>query len=170
MIKEKERTIMIFPKFSNMAEIDAIRQKYDPLANLVKPHITLMFPFKSNWTTDKVFELVYHSVSGISPFELELHGFSTEKSEFGNYLFLNITKGMKPIKEIHQRLYKGKSKFSYHPHMTVGNLKTSEQLNVAYEDVRNCDEIFSTVVDTVSVEVIGEQGESIIELEQKLVK
>ena len=40
-----ERTIMIFPKFSNMEIIDRIRRNYDPLADLVRPHITLVFPF-----------------------------------------------------------------------------------------------------------------------------
>ena len=44
----RKRTIMIFPKFSNQEIIDEIRKKYDPLYNLVKPHITLVFPFKSD--------------------------------------------------------------------------------------------------------------------------
>ena len=43
-----ERTIMIFPKFSNMEIIDRIRRNYDPLADLVRPHITLVFPFHSD--------------------------------------------------------------------------------------------------------------------------
>lgn len=33
------RTIMIFPDFENIEEIDKIRNKYDPLAKLVRPHI-----------------------------------------------------------------------------------------------------------------------------------
>ena len=41
------RTIMIFPEFENMEIIDNIRKKYDPLAELVRPHITLVFPFES---------------------------------------------------------------------------------------------------------------------------
>ncbi len=169
MVEEKERTIMIFPKLSNMAVIDEIRQKYDPLADLVRPHITLMFPFKSAMTIDEIHKLVLQAVSGIAPFELELNGFSTEISKFGNYLFLNVAKGTEQITELHQRLYKGKNKFPYHPHITVGSLKTPEQLDAAFEDVKDCKEVFSTLVDTVSVEIIGGQGESIIELEQKLV-
>lgn len=39
---------MIFPKFENIKIIDEIRDKYDPLANHVRPHITLVFPFESN--------------------------------------------------------------------------------------------------------------------------
>ena len=48
----KERTIMIFPQFDNIERIDGIRRKYDPLSNLVRPHITLVFPFKSEITTE----------------------------------------------------------------------------------------------------------------------
>ena len=41
-----KRDILIFPKFDNMNIIDKIRNKYDRLATLVRPHITLAFPFK----------------------------------------------------------------------------------------------------------------------------
>ena len=40
------RTIMIFPEFDNIDIIDEIRAKYDPLAKLVRPHITIVFPFE----------------------------------------------------------------------------------------------------------------------------
>lgn len=44
----KKRCIMIFPQFKNINIIDEIREKYDPLSNNVRPHITLVFPFESN--------------------------------------------------------------------------------------------------------------------------
>lgn len=43
-----ERCIMIFPEFENMSVINGIRDKYDPLAKYVRPHITLVFPFQSD--------------------------------------------------------------------------------------------------------------------------
>lgn len=42
---------MIFPQFKNVNIIDDIRKKYDPLANHVRPHITLVFTFESNLTS-----------------------------------------------------------------------------------------------------------------------
>ena len=36
-----KRDILIFPKFDNMDIINEVRNKYDRLANLVNPHITL---------------------------------------------------------------------------------------------------------------------------------
>lgn len=161
----KERTIMIFPKFNNIEKIDKIRSKYDPLSDLVRPHITLMFPFKSEITSEKLSERIIKSVAGISPFEIKLGGFSTQQDRFGNYLFLNVINGTEQLKTLNWNLYNGKLPFPYNPHMTVGKFKTVEQLENAYMDVQKYTEIFTTVVDTVSVEEIGEHGESIIELE-----
>ncbi len=42
------RTVMIFPEFENMYVIDPVRNRYDPLAKLVRPHITIVFPFESD--------------------------------------------------------------------------------------------------------------------------
>ncbi len=42
---------MIFPQFKNVNIIDDIRKKYDPLANNVRPYITLVFTFESNLTS-----------------------------------------------------------------------------------------------------------------------
>lgn len=47
---------MIFPQFNNIEIINEIRHRYDPLANLLRPHITLVFPFESDMTNDEVEE------------------------------------------------------------------------------------------------------------------
>lgn len=164
----KERTIMIFPQFDNIEKIDEIRRKYDPLSNLVRPHITLVFPFKSEITTKVLSDHIKKAVEGISPFKIELGGFSTQKDKFGNYLFLNVKIGAKYLKKLNLNLYNGKPPFPYYPHMTVGKFENIEQLENAYNDVKNYTELFTTVVDTVSVEEIGEHGESIIEIEIEL--
>ncbi|MGN0180868.1 MAG: 2'-5' RNA ligase family protein [Candidatus Ornithomonoglobus sp.] len=112
----KERTIMIFPKFDNTEKIDEIRSKYDPLSDLVRPHITLVFPFKSETSTERLSEQIKNAVKGISPFEIKLTGFSTEQSKFGNYLFLNVKNGAEHLKKLNQNLYGDKQRFTYNPH------------------------------------------------------
>ena len=70
------RTIMIFPEFENIDVINDIREKYDPLADLVLPHITLVFPFDSELTNE---ELKFHlkkCLNNIKPFKVKLEGFS----------------------------------------------------------------------------------------------
>ncbi len=161
----EERTIMIFPQFENIDIIDEMRRKYDPLSNLVCPHITLVFPFKSEITTEALSDQIKKAVKGITPFEIELRGFSIQQDKFGNYLFLNVKRGVEHLKKLNLNLYEGTPPFSYYPHMTVGKFENTDQLENAHNDIKDCTETFTTVVDTVSVEEIGEHGESIIEIE-----
>lgn len=56
----------------------------------------------------------------------------------------------------------------YKPHMTVGKLPTVEALNAAYEEVKEINSDFKTVVNKISVEMIGEAEESIIVIEHEL--
>ena len=81
---------MIFPQFENIEIINDIRDRFDPLADLVRPHITLVFPFESGMTNDEVTERLTSSLKDISPFELVLRGFSKTDD---NYLFLDTEKG-----------------------------------------------------------------------------
>ena len=56
----------------------------------------------------------------------------------------------------------------YMPHMTVGKLPTIDPLNIAYKKVKEINKEFKTIVNKISVEMIGENEESIIIIEQKL--
>lgn len=167
------RTIMIFPEFENIDVINDIRKKYDPLADLVLPHITLVFPFDSELTNEELNLHLKECLSDIQPFKMELEGFSKQINNYGNYLLLNVVQGIDEIKNIHDRLYKGRLKqfdagYDYVPHMTVGNLSSIDLLNKAFDDVNKCNDIFSTVVKKISVEMIGDHEESIIIIEHEL--
>ncbi|WP_312831849.1 2'-5' RNA ligase family protein [Sedimentibacter saalensis] len=167
------RTIMIFPEFENIDVINDIRKKYDPLADLVLPHITLVFPFDSELTNEELNLHLKECLSDIQPFKMELEGFSKQINNYGNYLLLNVVQGIDEIKNIHDRLYKGRLKqfdagYDYVPHMTVGNLSSIDLLNKAFDDLNKCNDIFSTVVKKISVEMIGDNEESIIIIEHEL--
>ena len=168
-----ERTIMIFPKFSNMEIIDRMRRNYNPLADLVRPHTTLVFPFHSDIADAELGSHIENAISGIRPFSLQLAGTFKQEDAFGNYLFLDVKEGKKQLIQLHDRLYSGalssfSSEIPYSPHMTLGNLENRNALHAAYEAVKSISESFSTVADTISVEKIGKQGESIILMEKKL--
>ena len=64
------RTIMIFPKFDNIDIIDEIREKYDPLAKLVRPHITIVFPFEMEITNDELSIIIENRLRDIKSFEI----------------------------------------------------------------------------------------------------
>jgi len=130
-----ERSIMIFPKFSNMGIIDEIRGKYDPLKSHVRPHITLVFPFISNIESSELKNHLKNVLSSIKSFRIVLKDITPVKS-FGNYLFLNIEKEKDEIIELHRRLYTGILEAylpewlklgGYHPHMTVGKIECEEE-------------------------------------------
>lgn len=172
----KERCIMIFPQFDNMNIIDNIRGKYDPLAHHVKPHITLVFPFRSNIQTSQLKEHLNRVLSSIRPFGLTLKGFMPVSS-FGNYLFLNIEDGKDEIIKIHKNLYTDilepyhpvwLKSGGYHPHMTVGKIEDQGEFKVAGEVVRNITDTFQTTVTKVSIEIIDDNQDSIVEMEVTL--
>ncbi|OEF99897.1 hypothetical protein BHF71_07235 [Vulcanibacillus modesticaldus] len=167
-----KRCIMIFPEFKNMNLIDQIREKYDPLAKHVRPHITLVFPFESNIKTNELKEHLLKRLEGIKPFYLSLKGIVTSRAN-GNYIFLNIEDGKEKIIELHNNLYTGiledyipdwLRKVEYFPHMTVGNVANEDQYIKAIEETKNFNHVFETIVDTISVEIIDENEDSIIEL------
>jgi len=167
-----KRCIMIFPKFNNMKAIDAIREKYDPLAKNVAPHITLVFPFISDITSEDLKNHICKCLSGVNnAFPIMLKGV-VSTTYTGNYLFLNILKGKEEIIELHKRLYceileefmpPWLRKGNYFPHMTIGNIEDSELFKSAVEETKDFCESFQTMVDGISVEIIDENEDSIIE-------
>lgn len=162
---------MIFPTFENGQVIDKIRELYDPLASCVRPHITIVFPFDSFIETVELREHLSSVLTDIAPFEIILKGI-TPTNNFGKYLFLNIQKGRDEIIELHKRLYTGilqnyypewlKGK-DFFPHMTVGSFDSQEQFEAAISETRNIDDTFKTIVNEISVEIIDENENSIIE-------
>lgn len=92
---------MIFPEIEDIKIIDSIRAKYDPLAGLVRPHITIVFPFESPMSNGDIEEILAKRLKNIKPFELVLNGMTKSKDQFGNYLFLDVKKGNEEITSMH---------------------------------------------------------------------
>lgn len=167
------RTIMIFPEFKNMEIIDNIRKRYDPFAELVRPHITLVFPFENQASNEEVEQILNVRLQGVKPFELKLGGISKREDAFGNYLVLDVLQGEEELSYIHQVLYDNEFKgfdigLKYVPHMTIGKAPTVELLNNVFNNIKSIEDTFSTMVKKVSVEMIGDNEESIIIIEKRL--
>lgn len=168
----RERTIMIFPEFINHEVIDEIREKYDPLYHLVKPHITLVFPFQNEITDEELSRKLDKCLEEAVSFTLTLQGISRQKDSYGNYIFLDVKNGINEVTDIHKKLYTDifgeQYNRKYVPHMTVGKLETVEKMEEVYASIKNMDICFETLVEKVCVERIGEHGESVIIIEKKL--
>lgn len=173
----KKRTIMIFPQFENQNIINEIRGKYDPLVNHVSPHITLVFTFESSLTSIEIKEHLVEVLDGTRRFSLTLQEIVNIDNPLGRYLFLDIKEGNEQIKELSKKLYTGilqnykpdwLSEKTFMPHMTIGSFTSKEDLNVAFKDTELVKENFTTTVDKISVEIIDENENSIIEVEVAL--
>ncbi|MGL4992317.1 MAG: 2'-5' RNA ligase family protein [Sarcina sp.] len=171
-----KRCIMIVPKFKNGNIIAKIREKYDPTVKFVEPHVTLVFPFESDISSEDIKEHTINAIKNAKPFELTLQGIGSDKS-FGNYIFLKITKGTEILVDLHKNLYKGiLEKYYPHwpddapftPHMTIGNFKTKEELADALEELKVVTDTFTSIADEVTIEIIDENSNSIIEALLKL--
>ncbi|MBM7834893.1 2'-5' RNA ligase family protein [Clostridium sardiniense] len=173
----QKRTIMIFPQFKNINIIDEIRERYDPLAKHVRPHITLVFTFESNLTSIELKKHLKKVLSGTRCFRLTLQEIIKIDNALGMYLFLDIKQGNKEIKKLNEKLYTGileaykpewLNEKTFMPHMTIGSFTSRESLNKAFKDSESIKKSFETIVDKVSVEIIDENEDSIIEMEVDL--
>ncbi|MFE6138240.1 2'-5' RNA ligase family protein [Bacillus sp. NPDC057893] len=156
------RTILLFLNNMSTDEIESIREIHDPLFGLIPPHITSVFPFESN---------ISNISKGIGTIEIK---FASGVTSIGDYLFLEIEQGKEQIEELHDKLYTGpllpllRKDIPYIPHVTVGRKESSQLATELARDLPCFHEKLHCVIDRMSVERIGENGESIIEFEVSL--
>ena len=161
------RTVMIFPKFSNLDVLQQIRNDYDPLADLVRPHITLVFSFLSPMSNEELLEILERRLRMIRPFRIVLHGISKHSDASGHYLFLNVEHGAEKLQRLHSIFYENEFRefeagVEYVPHMTLGKFRDQRAMEEAYDRLKDMDDTFQTTVYQISVEEIGDWGESIL--------
>lgn len=168
-INKGKRDILIIPKFKNINKIQKIRREYDELYNVIMPHITLAFPFFLDISNEELKKRLKEITKNIKPFKVKCRGISLRKDERINtyYIFLNIVEGKDIINEIHSKIYKcilthvDINKSNYEPHITLG---CTNDPNIKIE----LDEEFETTINSIVIERIGENEESIIEVEINL--
>lgn len=114
--------IVIYPDLNDDFKIQSLRKKYDSQFNLIKPHITLVFPFP-DVDRNKLKKHAIGVIEKLKTFEISLDGIEKSKD---NYSFLLVKDGKDKIKEMHDALYSGiikkyyKKRLKYVPHITLG--------------------------------------------------
>lgn len=168
-INKGKRDILIFPKFNNINIIQNIRYKYDELAHIIHPHITLAYPFNNDLSNEELAYKLRYILKDIKPFKISLSKLSLNWDNRVNtyYIFLNIDEGKEKIQFLHDLIYEylltndKAVKYNYIPHITLGNTNNpNEKIELK--------EVFETIIDTIYVESIGDNEESNIILEIKL--
>lgn len=160
------RAIHLFPRFINEQLIHEMRARYDPLFNLIPPHITLVFPFESDLSARDIDEHVQEVVTLFSPFSIMLQGITAFELR---YLFLNVKIGNDAILALHDGLYSGilesflKREFTYVPHITVGQFENEEECMRVLRETEQFTHRFESKVGEIVIERIADSGVSEIE-------
>ncbi|RLQ94365.1 2'-5' RNA ligase family protein [Falsibacillus albus] len=160
------RSICLFPQFNNIKLINAIRKKYDSLYKIVPPHITLIFPFRSEISTSELKAHMENVLLEENTFNITLKGITGSE---GGYLFLGVKEGNDSIIRLHDKLYGGmlaqfyNRKISYLPHMTVGRVHNEHEFEGAIEVTEAYNENFCSKINNVYLESIHDDGKSEIE-------
>ncbi|HEX7041967.1 MAG TPA: 2'-5' RNA ligase family protein [Patescibacteria group bacterium] len=145
--------IVAFPKV-DIELIQTFRKKYDPLWNVIHPHITLVFPF-SDIPEQLILEHLETVSKTLKPFQIQLKDFT---KSFDHYLFLLVQEGKEEIYKVHDLLYTGvlasqlRNDIPFLPHMTLGkfakdNIFEEQLYNKALKEIQalhlNIDTVFS---------------------------
>jgi len=116
------RAIVWFPSFENHKVIDRFRGANDPQAQLLPPHLTLVFPFHSRLTLDQIAAHVQKVLRAWPCFPVVMHGAWFAQNEF---IGIATQVGSDALIEMHDRLYRGplaeflRTEFDYTPHITL---------------------------------------------------
>jgi len=165
------RAIVIFPMFADTAPIERLRRAYDPLADFIAPHITLVFPFTSAIATEALAAHMRRATRGLAPFEVTLREVTGHMED---YLFLNVKRGADQLVALHDQLYSGiltrylAPEHTFTPHLTVGRLPTAERFALALIDARRMAAQFMVKVEEIVAYRIGEDGSRAIDCQVNL--
>jgi len=116
--------ILLFPELTNGYQIDRYRERFDPLAKKIAPHVTLVFPFEAaDLESDALAHYAAERIQGIGAFELEAALPAVVEE---GYVYLRIQSGGSQLRRMHERLYAGelrsflRTDVDYEPHITIG--------------------------------------------------
>jgi 2'-5' RNA ligase len=131
--------IVAFPVLEAPNRVESIRRRFDPLASMLKAHVTLVFPFSDAVKEVDLSNHIARAVSGLHPFSILLSEVTVEDD---GYLFLNVAAGADWFIELHNRLYTRllahhrSPAHEYRPHVTVGRLTEQHQLLFAADETK----------------------------------
>ena len=98
-----------------------LREKYDPLYNLIGPHVSLVYPFHASCSLDDIVLAIEAVTTGRPPLKIELNSIGDFYPRTPK-IFWNVKAG-EELSELYFRLYTGLEQpipfKQYQPHVTV---------------------------------------------------
>jgi 2'-5' RNA ligase/GNAT superfamily N-acetyltransferase len=165
------RAIVVFPDLGDLQPILPFRARWDPLAEHVPPHLTLVFPFSDPLSPTDLRRHVATAIQGIEPFTIRL---SDVTGAEGEYLFVNVKRGNDVLVALHDRVYAGALEHhrslahTFVPHLTVGRVVDRRGFAAALDEASALRVNIDTHVRALSIYAIEPDGSGHIEAEVAL--
>jgi 2'-5' RNA ligase len=154
-------TAVAVPRGEMMAQVEAIRLRYDPLARQLPAHVTLVFPFDSDIVGAALRSHVKHAAASASPFAVRLECIVPLDD---HHLAATITTGSDSIVGLHDRLYTGalaahRSRVHrFAPHVTVGRFGERSAVEAALKELPSTDLRIDTTITAVTIWALTHDG------------
>ena len=142
------RAIVWFPPFPMDSPIEVFRRRFDPMADSLPAHVTLVFPFPTNLT---VIQLAAHIRRIVGNWPSLPVSFRDIEGILDEFIFLMVRDRADAIVALHDKLYRGilkaylRDDIPYLPHVTLGRA-TGNPSRSTYQAMH----------DTAALEVTGE--------------
>ena len=143
--------LVVYPDLEDDSKIQGLRKKYSPYYSVIKPHITLVFPFP-DMDREEIENHVSKILKNFTQFDLRLVGLVRS---FDNWLFLGIEEGNDKIVELHDQLYTGilrehlRKDIEFIPHVGLGLFKTDEEYQKAENEARKLNLDYKCKVESI---------------------
>jgi len=108
-----------------IGQINQLRYKYDPTADVIAPHITILFPVPDSVGEERLIGHIENVLAGRPPFTLRLGGLQKSPD---HWLFITLAEGAEEIAGLYEALYTGlleefrRDDIEFVPHLGLGLL------------------------------------------------
>ena len=116
--------LVFYPQLEpGLAEsIHRIRRTYDPTAELIKPHVTIMFPVPDSEGEQQLISHIQTVLSDWHPFEVRFGGLHKSHDY---WLFLKLVDGAAQLEQLYRGIGTGilakyRDDYEYEPHLGLG--------------------------------------------------
>lgn len=157
-----KQCIFLLPEADNLAQLQLLRLQYDPLAKLIPPHITVVFPFDLALNRATLHALLEQQRLSLPiPFALD------KPKVKDDCLFFPLGLGREAVMALTQGLHAALPSLpladSHIPHVTFGHLMGGEGVEAVIRDAEQVLPL-TGVCRRLILESIGEDGRSLPEL------
>ena len=158
-----KQCIFLLPEADNLPQLQRLRLEYDPLAELIPPHITVVFPFEAAMN-----RAAFHALLEQQRLSLPIPFTLDKPMVKDDCLFFPLGLGREAVMALTKGLYAAlpaslSLNDSHIPHVTFGRLRNGDGVEAVIRDAEQVLPL-TGVCRRLILESIGEDGRSIPEL------